>query len=111
MATKESLVEELLKHEEELTADFYGRIVMRNCNVNHYKRRQVVWEKKMETVTSTRQLFRDILEDEPPCAAEIKKTKKKRKAGNYDGQDLPCEATEPELAPSQKKRKRKTVIH
>lgn len=30
------LAQELMSHEEELSADFYGRIVVWNCNVAHY---------------------------------------------------------------------------
>ena len=63
VVTKERLAEELIAHEAELANDFYGRIVLRNCNIAHYRRKQAVWQEKMATAEKTRELFQDILED------------------------------------------------
>jgi nucleolar protein 9 len=70
VAVKESLAEELIAHEAELTEDFYGRIVMRNCNVAHYRRKQAVWQ---ERAPNTLELFHDILDDvNAPSSKRIK---------------------------------------
>ena len=60
VTVKESLAERLIAHEAELTEDFYGRIVMRNCNVAHYRRKQAVWQEKAPNAL---ELFEDILDD------------------------------------------------
>ena len=80
VSEKENLAEDLLAHEAQLSEDFYGRIVLRNCNVAHYRRKQAVWQKKVETADKTRELFHDILEEEP-AALEKGRRKRKRSSG------------------------------
>ncbi len=63
---KESLAQELLAHEDELISNFYGRIVLHNCNITHYKRKQVAWKERERGVAKRREEFRDILEDRHP---------------------------------------------
>ena len=78
ISVKESLAEELMAHEEELADSFYGRIVMRNCNVAHYKRRQSVRDGAAAAATNTRKLFHDILEDESECVVAAGREGRKR---------------------------------
>lgn len=60
---KEGLARELLAHEEELSEDFYGRIVLRNCNIAHFKKKQAAWQEVQEASDKRRQLFQDIISD------------------------------------------------
>ena len=62
VTAKEKLAEQLITHETELGNDFYGRIVLRNCNVAHYRRKQTVWQEKMATASKTREMFHDLFE-------------------------------------------------
>lgn len=64
MGQKESLVQELLTHEGSLGDSFYGRIVLRNCNVTHYKRKQAAWQSGQQAAERKRELFRDIVTDD-----------------------------------------------
>ena len=41
---KQGLAQELLEHEEQLKEDFFGKIVLRNCNITHYKSKQAAWK-------------------------------------------------------------------
>lgn len=64
---KESLAQEMLAQEDKLNSNFYGRIVLRNCNLSHYKRKQAAWKDQERGVARRRDIFRDILcEEEPP---------------------------------------------
>lgn len=63
MAQKEALVRELLAHEGSLGDSFYGRIVLRNCNIAHYKRRQAAWQSRQWAEERKRELFQDIIAD------------------------------------------------
>ena len=60
VSKKGALASELLKHEDELTASFFGKIVLRNCNIAHYKRKQVAWQELQRAKDKKRELFRDI---------------------------------------------------
>jgi nucleolar protein 9 len=71
IATKEGLATDLLRYETELAEDFYGRIVMRNCNISHYRRKQEVWQEKIAVAAKTRELFHDILEEEETDAVAV----------------------------------------
>lgn len=103
VSVKESLAEELLAHEAELSDDFYGRIVMMNCNIGHYKRKQAMWHKRVETVDKTRELFRDILEEEPTTVSQAGRKGKKRKMNS----EKVC--NEFELLQNRKRRKNKRM--
>ena len=75
VTVKDSLAEELIAHEAEIAEDFYGRIVMRNCNLAHYRRKhRAVWQDKGPTTANTpRELFHDIIDDVPMPAAKKRK--------------------------------------
>ena len=112
VAVKEMLVEKLLTHEAELADDFYGRIVLRNCNVAHYRRKQAVWQKEL-VATNTRELFHDILEDESTAASEGRRKRKSRTVGSGD---MGADAREPmtsaalELLQSRRKKRKKNPV-
>lgn len=75
VAKKEELAEILLTNEEELTGDFYGQIILRNCNISHYKKKQAAWQEQQRVTEKKRQLFQDIIEDEQPAPKKVKRNK------------------------------------
>ncbi len=95
---KEELAQTLLAHEEQLTADFYGSIVLRNCDIAHYRKQQAGWAHQQKAAGKKRQLFQDILSegqslpaaprkrtvsmksDDESIATEAKKKRKKKKS-------------------------------
>ena len=102
---KESLAEDLLVHEAELADDFYGRIVLRNCNVAHYRRKQAVWQQKATAVAKTRELFHDILDDHGTGCAAVRQKRKRKETGKNSGLAL-SDSTVP-----QKRRKKDPLNH
>ncbi len=91
---KETLAHELLAHEEELSSNFFGKIVLRNCNVSHYKRKQAVWKEEERGVAKRREMFQDILGGEE---TEVQQQRKRKapsvaslgvKAGKREGDRL-----------------------
>lgn len=82
VSMKEGVAKELMIHETELADDFYGRIVLRNCNVSHYRRKQsVVEEDGISRGTATKNLFSDILQDTRPATDMApSSTERKRKS-------------------------------
>ena len=71
MGQKEAIVTELLDSEEELSADFYGKFVLRNLNVSHYKRKQNVWQTQQEMAGKRRELFQDIIAGDSGIQEEV----------------------------------------
>ena len=70
MSRKESLAKELLSHEEELAESFYGGIVLRNCNIANYRKKQSSWKSGQLHEERKRELFRDIMSDDVVAAAD-----------------------------------------
>ena len=73
---KDQLAKQLLIHEEELTDDFYGQIVLRNCNITHYKKKQDVWRDKERAAEKKRNLFEEIIGEEEKLGPKKKKRKR-----------------------------------
>ena len=109
VSVKKNLVEELLTHEAELADDFYGRIVLRNCNIAHYRRKQAVWQNE-SAADNTRKLFRDILDDESTADLDEGRKRKRNKVESGDvGVDRePISSAVEPLHSGRKKRKCKT---
>ena len=76
---KEAIVTEMLDSEEELSADFYGKFVLRNLNVSHYKRKQNVWQTQQEMAGKRRELFQDIITGDSGIQEEDLPPSKKKK--------------------------------
>ena len=75
ISKKEELAEILLTNEEELMGDFYGQIVLRNCNISHYKKKQASWQEQQRVMEKKRHLFEDIItEEEHPALKKVKLT-------------------------------------
>ena len=71
VSQKEAIVSELLASEEELSADFYGKFVLRNVNASHFKRKQNVWQTQQEMAGKRRELFQDIIGDDSGIQEEV----------------------------------------
>ena len=110
VSKNEILAQELLSHENELSGDFYGQIVLRNCNIAHYGRKQAVWQEREKATEKTLELFRDIL-DEPAEQREAGKRKRRRRredeAEGEEGSRGP--GTVPCLLHETKKKKKKAL--
>lgn len=61
---KEEIAKELLADEDKLSSDFYGQIVLRNCNVAHYRKKQSAWQAEQQAAERRRGLFQDIFSEE-----------------------------------------------
>lgn len=82
---KQELAEQLITHEEELSVNYYGKIILRNCNISHYKKKQAVWQDAERATEKRRELFQDILEDNPSVShTEVRQAKKRRRRGSGD---------------------------
>lgn len=57
---KETIADELLMKEEELKESHYGHFVVRNCNLDHYKRKKEEWKQKEQAVEKKKNMFADI---------------------------------------------------
>ena len=60
---KEEIAKLLLAHEDELSADFHGSIVLRNCNIAHFRKKQEGWAEQQRAASRKRELFQDLLEE------------------------------------------------
>ena len=81
---KQELAEQLITHEDDLYANYYGKIILRNCNISHYKKKQTAWQDVERATEKRRELFQDIIEDKPTHAVGVKetrRTKAKKRSG------------------------------
>ncbi|KAJ2849848.1 Nucleolar protein 9 [Coemansia erecta] len=63
IAFKESIVQELLQKETQLQDSQFGRIMLRNCGAEHYKRRADQWRERERGLARKKHMFKDILGD------------------------------------------------
>ncbi len=74
---KDQLAQSLLSCEEELSNEFYGQIVLRNCNIAHYKRKQDSWREEERVEDKKRALFEDIIGENSVAQTVPRKKRKK----------------------------------
>ena len=86
---KQELAEQLIAHEDELFANYYGKIILRNCNISHYKKKQAVWQDVERAAERRRELFQDIIEDR--ATVRVKETKMSKR-NREDGMDFSATA-------------------
>lgn len=75
MKYKEAITEELANSEQQLKGNLYGRIVLRNCGVEHFKRKDKTWHEREQKATKKRKLLEEILEDRGQSTVATKKAK------------------------------------
>lgn len=73
VSRKEVLGKLLLAHEEELSSDFHGSIVLRNCNIAHFKKKQAGWLEQQRAAERKKELFQDLLEGGQNLAGSSKR--------------------------------------
>ena len=78
VATKKEIALEMLEKEDELKDDYYGRFVLRNCQIDTFKRKQGVWQEAQETSSKTKQLFGDILDQRHGSSSRMSQKAAKR---------------------------------
>ncbi|KNC78971.1 hypothetical protein SARC_08617 [Sphaeroforma arctica JP610] len=61
---KDVLAAELIKSEVALKKDFYGRVIWRNCRLDHFKRKRDAWVSKVIANERKKGMFSDILDDD-----------------------------------------------
>ena len=81
---KQELAEQLIVHEDELFANYYGKIILRNCNISHYKKKQAVWQDVERATERRRELFQDIIEDQATVRVRGTKVNKRSREGGTD---------------------------
>lgn len=74
---KEAITQELALSEQQLSSNFYGRIVLKNCGVEHFKRKDKTWHEKEQKAVRKRKLLEEILEEREDSAKQNKKAKLK----------------------------------
>mmetsp|Transcript_21219 Transcript_21219/g.63204 ORF Transcript_21219/g.63204 Transcript_21219/m.63204 type:complete len:348 (+) Transcript_21219:1363-2406(+) len=74
---KEIIATELLKEEAMLKDNYFGRLVLRNCKIDYFKRKQDGWAESLNANDRKRKLFQEFLD--PDTAAEAPSTAKKSK--------------------------------
>ena len=80
VAEKETITEELTASEQHLSRNFYGRIMLRNCGIEHYKKRSGDWNAREEKVLRKRKMLDEILKEEKETVV----TKKAKKANKQE---------------------------
>lgn len=77
---KEGIAAILLANEEELSADFHGGIVLRNCDIAHFRKKQAGWLEGQKAVSKRRELFEDILGEGSGQGVVASRGKKRKKS-------------------------------
>ena len=94
LGRKEQLATVLLANEGRLTTDYYGGIVLRNCNIAQYRKQQAGWLDRQKAAGKKRQLFEELLNEEHQIAAPKKKKKKKTFSKDDDLLVTPIESVD-----------------
>lgn len=74
---KRAITEELALSEQQLKANFYGKFVLRNCGVEHFKRKDKSWHEQEQKAAKKMKLLEDILEERVDGTVTEKKSKPK----------------------------------
>lgn len=90
---KEEIAALLLVHEEELSADFHGGIVLRNCDIAHFRKKQAGWLEGQRAASKKREMFQDILGDGDGDQGIAVGSGKKRKKNNSSSTEIEIEET------------------
>lgn len=60
---KQLIINELLIGEKELADNYYGKFVMRNCNIEHYKKKGCLREESCSSKEKMKKMFLEITMD------------------------------------------------
>ncbi|KAL1916702.1 uncharacterized protein VTP21DRAFT_5406 [Calcarisporiella thermophila] len=93
LQTKEKIAKDLVNSEQKIAQSPWGRIVLRNCKIENFKRRHDEWAEKQTGVERKRELFKDIFEDEAFTSTEkSKKQKTSQKEAKMNEKEKPEES-------------------
>lgn len=86
---KQWIADELLTGEKELSENYYGKFVLRNCNIEYYKKKGCLSEGNYSSKEKVKKMFSDIVDT---SVTKTTKSSKKRKARNdlsmsYSGEE------------------------
>ena len=73
---KQTIINELITGEKELSGNHYGKFVMRNCNIEYYKKRGSLKEGGYTSKEKVKKLFADIVDT---SSSTKMKSRQKRK--------------------------------
>ena len=59
---KQLIANELLKGEKELADNYYGKFVLRNCNIEYYKKKGDLTEASFNSKEKVKKMFSDIID-------------------------------------------------
>ena len=72
---KEAITRELADNEHQLKDNFYGKFVLRNCGVEHFKRKDKTWHEREQKVERKRKLLEEIFEERDEVSVSTKRAK------------------------------------
>ena len=75
MKYKEAITQELALAEHQLKDNFYGKIVLRNCGVEHFKRKDKTWHEREQKAERKRKMIEEIFEERGESVVATKKAK------------------------------------
>jgi len=75
---KQLIANELLKGEKELADNYYGKFVLRNCNIEYYKKKGDLTEGSFTSKDKVKKMFSDIIDK--PTRPQSQRVHKKRKS-------------------------------
>ena len=67
---KEAITQELAHSEQQLKGNLCGRIVLRNCGVEHFKRKDKTWHEREQKAAKKRKLLEEIFEERSDSVAK-----------------------------------------
>ncbi|KAI8391327.1 armadillo-type protein [Radiomyces spectabilis] len=70
---KERIANELLKRERELSEHYIGKCILWTCKIGQFKRKREDWVEREKGIERKKEMFKDILEDEPVKASKKRK--------------------------------------
>ncbi|GAB5586639.1 Nucleolar protein 9 [Umbelopsis nana] len=60
---KAKIAQDLVNHEFDLSKNFFGKYILRNCNIDHFKRKREEWVEREKGIERKKDMFKDILGD------------------------------------------------
>ncbi|KAG0379871.1 Nucleolar protein 9 [Mortierella sp. AD032] len=81
---KEKIAAELLEHEQELSQNFHGKFILRNCKIDQFKRKREEWVEREKGIERKKDMFKDILGDAVLATAHGKQKAMNDTTGSAD---------------------------
>ena len=68
-----------MKEEDTLKDNYFGRLVLRNCKIDYFKRKQDGWAESLDANDRKRKMFAEFLDPDATAATNGKAVKKEKK--------------------------------